>query len=446
MMQRVHPIAMFQNFEDKREIDKVLERLDTRGVSRRDLLKLVSAGAALTLGSPLMAACGGRGGGASVASKSGKMAFLIMTNRLQYDVEMNAAANTVAEKLGYTYSGLNGELNAELQLNQFRQVVASGHKVVLVHSPDGSNIRQIATEAQQQQAYVDNVWGTLPWFTPWEAGEYYTLYAQPDEFKVHGEATRVLCEALGGKGNIVRVTGVPGNTADIIRTAGADAVLKEYPNIHLVGELPGNWNSEDSQKAMETLLAKHSDIRGVIPQNDDQSTGVVAALKAAGLKPGKDVLLIGADGTELAAQRIKSGEQLATTANVPGYAGYLLVTRLYDVTHEWKPNDAERMMQWESIILTKANVDPYLDRYVGKPPDRLFNADLMSHVLHPDDWDPQFLLYPQDLDILWVNIPKPSGWEYPEPYVKGRESGLFDEVAKEYREHYKSDVLDPVPL
>jgi ribose transport system substrate-binding protein len=440
---RLDPRALFPNFEDRRQVDKVLEELDTRNVSRRDFLTLVSAGAALVIGGPVLAACGG--GGAVVQSK-GKMAFLIMTNQLQYDVQMNDAARAVAEELGFSYSGLNGQLDAQLQLNQFGQVAASGAKAVLVHSPDGSDIRSIMTKAQQQQIYVSNVWGTLPWFTPFDSGDYYTLYGQPDEFKVMGQATKVLLDAMGGKGNIVRVTGVQGNTADIIRSAGADAVLKQYPNVHLLGELPGKWNSEDSQKAMQQLLARYPNIQGCIPQNDDESTGVVAALKATGKKPGVDVLLIGADGTDLAARRIKSGEQLATTANVPGYAGYLLVTRLYDVMHGWKPNDAERMLQWESVILTKDNVDPYIARYVGQPPGKLFNAKLMSHVLHKDDWDPQFLVYPMDIDVLWTNIPKPSGYQYPAAYTKAKESGLVDKVAAEYKAHYKHGVLDPVAV
>jgi ABC-type sugar transport system substrate-binding protein len=436
------PRTVFPDFTQRREIDRVLEEADTRNVSRKEFLKLASAGALAVSAGSLLAACGGQS--SSTAAKSGKVAFLIMTNQLQYDVELNVAAKQVAQDLGFTYTGLNGQLDAQLQLNQFQQQASSGTKAILVHSPDGSNIRQMAMEAQSKQIYMTNIWGTLPWFTPFEVGQYWTMYAQPDEFRAHGNAARVMFDAMGGKGNIVNVTGVKGNTADIIRVAGLKDALKDYPGVKLLGSLSGNWNSEDSQKAMEGLLSRYPDIQGVVAQNDDEATGVVAALNAAGKKPGQDIFVMGADGTNLAAKRIKDGTQLVTTANVPKYGGYLQVVRLFDVQNGWKPSDGERMLQWRSVILTKDNVDPYLARYVNgdKPP---FNAELMSKVKHPDDWDPQFLTYPMDLDILWTDIPKPGGWKYPEAYQKAKQSGEFEKVAKLYKEHYKADVLGPSP-
>ncbi len=450
------PRKVFPDFSDKRNIDRVMEEADTHGVTRRQVLKLASAASLTVAAGGILAACGGgsngnssssaapSGGSTVIADNSGKLAFLIMTNQLEYDVIMDQASNQVAKDFGFTYTGLNGELDAQLQLQQFNQVAADGTKAVMLHSPDGSNVRQIAETSNQKQIYMANVWGTLPWYTPFDAGDYWTLYGQPDEFLVQGEATRVLAEALGGEGEIVRVTGVQGNTADIIRSAGANAVLEEYPGIQLVGELPGKWNAEDSQKAMETLLSKYPDAKGVIAQNDDEATGVIAAIKAAGKVPGKDILVTGADGTDLAAQRIKSGEQLVTTANVPAYGGYFLVSRLYDVQNGWKPRAGERMMQWKSVILTKDNIDPYLARYVDSD-EAPFNAKLLSHVESPDNWDMQVDMYPMDLDILWTDIPKPAGYKLPAEYVKAKESGELEAVTKEYKEHYKADILGPVP-
>ncbi|MGV1049114.1 MAG: sugar ABC transporter substrate-binding protein [Solirubrobacterales bacterium] len=450
------PRYVLPDFSEKREVDRVMAEADTHGVSRRDVLKLASAASLTIAASGFLAACGGGGSSSSgatsaasggstvIASDSGKLAFLIMTNQLEYDVLMDKAGAQVGKQFGYSYTGLNGELDAQLQLSQFNQVAANGTKAVMLHSPDGSNVRPISEAAESQKISWANVWGTLPWYTPFEAGDYWVLYAQPDEFLVQGEATKVLAEALGGKGNIVRVTGVQGNTADIIRSAGADAVLKEFPDIELQGELSGEWNSEASQKAMESLLSKYPDTQGVIAQNDDEATGVIAAIKAAGKVPGKDILVTGADGTDLAAERIKAGEQLVTTANVPAYGGYFLVTRLYDVQHGWKPKTGERMMQWKSIILTKDNIEPYLARYVESS-EEPFNSKLLSHVESPKDWDQQVDMYPMDIDVLWTNIPKPPGYEYPAAYAQAKKSGEFDEVAAEYKSHYKADILGPVP-
>jgi len=102
------------------------------------------------------------------------------------------------------------------------------------------------------------------------------------------------------------------------------------------------------------------------------------------------------------------------------------------------------MMQWRSVILTKDNIDPYLARYVDSD-EQPFNAELLSHVKSPKTWDQQVDMYPMDLDILWTNIPKPAGYKYPAEYTKAKESGELEAVAAEYKKHYKSDILGPVP-
>lgn len=435
-------------------LDDVLTRLDTHGVSRRDLLRLLAAGTATISAGGLLAACGSDGndapassGAAAVSDKTGTLTFLVMTNQLQYDVQMDQASAAVAKQLGFGYTSVDGKLDAGLQLTQFQQAAAKGITGAILHSPDGSNVQGIAQQAQSQEIYMANVWGTRAFLTPFDVGDYWTLYAQPDEYLVQGKVTQALIDALDGKGTIVRVSGVPGNSADTIRTAGADAVLAQNPGVKLAGELPGKWNPEDSQKAMQSLLSRYPDVQGVIAQNDDIATGVIAALKAAGRKAGEDVLVVGADGTDLAAERIKSGEQLATTANVPAYAGFLVVARLYDVQNGWKPRVPERMLQWESVILTKDNIEPYLSRYVGNPDTPPFDVDLLSHVKAGDKWDPQFNLYPMaDLDELWTGNDKPAGWEPPAAVKEALESGEFDAVKEEYAAAYKTDVLGPSPL
>ena len=198
----------------------------------------------------------------------------------------------------------------ERQLNQFQQQIAAGVKGVMLHAPDGGSIKRIAQLANKDKVWLDNTWGTLPWFTPFEAGEYYTMYAVPEEFSAERAVTEELCKAVMqkfGGGNVVGVTGVEGNTTDLIRSRGRDAAIKKYPKIKLVGQLPGKWNREDSQKAMEALIARYPKFVGVVAQNDDVADGCMAALRAAGMHAGTDVFVCGADGTTHGAEAIKQG-------------------------------------------------------------------------------------------------------------------------------------------
>lgn len=434
----------YPDYTQKSVIDAHMARLDTHGVSRRDFLALASVSAiagatAATLGIP----------GVAIADGNGKMAHLMMTNRMEYTNNAQTGAAGAAEALGWDITSADGQFDSERQLTQFEQQIAANTQAVMLHAPGGGSIKRIAQLANENKIWLDNTWGTLPWFTPFEAGDYYTMYAVPEEFSAHGDVTREVCKAVMAKhggGKLVGVTGVEGNTTDLIRSRGRDAAIAEFPEIELAGELPGKWNREDSQKAMEDLISRYAGIVGVIGQNDDVADGCIAALRAAGMRPGQDVFVTGADGTTLGAEMIQQGRLLATSANVPQYMGALLTTRLYDVMNGWQPRDAERMMNWRSTAMTQDNVAPYLERYVNNDGVEPFDYRRMSKVLFPDDWDPQAELFPMDIDLEWGGIDKPSGWEYPAGYTNSRESGEAAEVREEYASHYKIDIFGPSPM
>lgn len=431
------------DFTDKKVIDRHMDAYGTSGLSRRDFLAFATASAvaasyAGSIGAP----------GVAVAATSGKIAHLMMTLQLEYVANADAGAKGAAAALGLEQTAVDGQLDSERQLNQFEQQATAGVNAVMLHAPGGGSIKRIAELANKNKIWLDNTWGTLPWYTPYEAGDYWTLYAVPEEFSAHGDVTRTVCkavmEAFGG-GELVGVTGVEGNSTDLIRSRGRDAAIKEFPKITLAGELPGKWNREDSQKAMEDLISRHPNLKGVIAQNDDVADGCIAALRAAGLRPGQDVFISGADGTTGGAEMIKQGQLLATSANVPQYMGALLTARLYDVLNGWKPRAAERMMNWRSVTMTKDNVDVYLARYVNNGDAAPFDYKRLSKVAHPDDWDPQAELFPMDIDLEWGGIAKPEGWDYPTDYKKSREDGEAAAVAKEYAEHYKIPMFGPAP-
>ena len=432
----------FPDFTQKRVIDAHMDQLDTHGMSRRDFLALMSAGAAASasaavLGIPAVA----------IADPGGKVAYLQWSASIGYLNDAATGAIGACKALGIDYVGIDAQFDMNQQLNQFEQQAAAGTKTILLHSSDGSALKREAEIAAQEQIYFVNVWATLPWFTPFETSDYWALYAVPEEFSAHRGATAELLkkvtEEFGG-GEILGVTGVPGHSTDTIRSRGRDDAFKDYPKCTLVDQLAGNFGREDSQRAADALLAKHPNIVGVVAQNDDSAQGVIASLRAAGYQPGVDVFVTGADGTNDGVTAIKEGRQLATSANVPAYLGAMFTMRLYDVSHDWKPRDSERMMYWRSVTMTKDNVDDYLSRYVNNDGVEPFDYKLMSKVLHPDDWDPQAEMFPMDIDNEWAGTPKPEGWQYPQAYLDAKANEWAD-VAAEYQDHYKIDLFGPSP-
>lgn len=429
---------------DPKQVDRHLEKLDTVGVSRRDFLTLASAGMAAAATASLWGLPA-----VAVAAPSGKLAYLAWTSRVEFMAQASHATEAAAQLFGLGYSYLDGQIDSQRQLNQAEQQLASGANALILHAPDGSAVRRIAQLAKQNNAYFANVWATLPWYTPFEASDYYTLYAVPEEFSAHRSVTEVLLNAVTerfGGGDIIGVTGVPGFSTDSVRSRGRDAAFANFPKTRLVDQLPGLFNREDALKATQDLLSRHKNVVGVVAQNDDVAQGVIAALRGAGLRPGEDVLVVGADGTTEGARAIKQGQQLATSANCPAFQAGFFTARLFDVLNGWQPRAAERMLNWHSVTMTKDNVDVYLERYVDNGDVPPFDYKRMSRVAHPQDWDPQGKITPLDIDVEWAGLPKPAGWAYPQAYLDAKNNGEWQRVTEEYQAHYKIPFFGPSPL
>lgn len=433
----------FPDFTQKKVIDAHMDQLNTSGVSRRDFLSFASASAAATLGAAYLGLPT-----AAIASENGKFAYLTGFMINEWNTTFDRTAKKAGEVLGLSYSSFDSSLDGGKQYNQFESQVAGGTNGVIFNLADGSAIRGISRLASQNKIYVANVWDSLPWFTPFDADEYYTLFAVSEEVTAHREITEVLLaevtERFGG-GDIIGVTGSKGSLLELQRNRGRDLAFEKFPKTKLVDELPGLWNREDALKATEDLLTRNPNVVGIVTQDDDIALGAIAALRAAGLTPGKDVLVVGTSGTGLGSKAVKDGHLFATKGNSGAFAASLFTTRIYDVLNGWQPRASERQLNWSSLTLKQDNIDGWIERYVDNGDVEPFDYKRMSKVLHPEDWDPQNEVYPLDIDNNFAGIDKPAGYEYPPAYLEAIKNGEREAVAAEYAAHYKIRYDGPSP-
>lgn len=93
--------------------------------------------------------------------------------------------------------------------------------------------------------------------------------------------TEWLAKQLKGKGNIVSIEGLAGNSANEWRVRGRNDVLKKYPQVKLLASVPGGWDQAQARTVMTSLLSAHSDIDGVLAQ-DVESEGIIRAFQSVG--------------------------------------------------------------------------------------------------------------------------------------------------------------------
>ncbi|ACM31060.1 sugar ABC transporter substrate-binding protein [Rhizobium rhizogenes] len=357
-----------------------------------------------------------------------------------YNDQAGLAFEVAAGQLGLKGLTANGKGDANTQIRSFNEMLIRGVTGVGINPVDGINIASLARAAKDANAYLVGSWSVPPWFTPWAANENYT-YLTPDDYTGVYKVTEVLAQALNGKGVIVRARGSQGNTTDINRGEAHDRVIKKYPELHIAGELYTNWTPEEGYRVTTSLLTRFPDATAVIAADDHIATGVVAAIKSIGKKPGRDVLVIGANGNDDAVQRVRDGSQLATSSTIPSYIGYAMAAHIYDRVHGWVPESGERMLAWEPIVVTRDNVDKYIAHFLGQLAEKHFDARLMSRVISPNDWKSQVKLYPIDPETQWAGCAKPSGFDYPDGYKSALADGAFDKAAALYAEHAGPNIL-----
>lgn len=122
------------------------------------------------------------------------------------------------------------------------------------------------------------------------------------------DITEKFVEVMGEKGNYVDLLGKESDTNAGVRSSAFHEVIDQYPDMKMVGQQTANWEKTEAYDKMESMLQANPDIQGVICGNDTMVEGVCAALQALG----KNIPVIGVDGSDEVAALIRSGQSTGT--------------------------------------------------------------------------------------------------------------------------------------
>lgn len=184
-----------------------------------------------------------------------------------------------------------------------------------------------------------------------EAGlEYY--YVGANNFDGGYMAGKALADALGGKGKVAILEGIPGVDNGEKRKAGALAAFAEYPEIKVVASQTANWETEQALNVFTNILQANPDLNGVFCANDMMAFGAINAIEAAG-KDGK-VLVTSYDALDAAKVAIKNGSMLSTVDQRPDLMGYYAVKFAVDLL---KGEEVPNRYMVPLTNITKDNLD-----------------------------------------------------------------------------------------
>ncbi len=112
--------------------------------------------------------------------------------------------------------------------------------------------------------------------------------------------------------NIVELQGTTGSAPAIERKTGFANIMAKHSNWKITRSQTGNFTSSEGKQVMEAFLKADKNIQVLYAHNDQMALGAIQAIKEAGLKPGKDIIIVGVDAVKGAFEAMVAGEMNAS--------------------------------------------------------------------------------------------------------------------------------------
>lgn len=263
------------------------------------------------------------------------------------------------------------ETSTEKQLDDIKAFLAKakGNAILYVDPLESALAPAIADACENEGGYLVTAWNKPDDVGPADY-HYWVAHHSPDNVVSGYNTAKALFDSFGGKGNVLAIQGMLGNTAASDRYKGFEMALAEYPDVTLLAEQTANWDTKEALNVTETWLNKYSDVDGIWCANDAMATGVLQALDSKNLK-GK-VGVTGVDGNDDIIEAILEKNAVATVSSngflQGGYSlaiAYAAWTGLLDV--DSLPAN-RREFNTEGKLVYSDNVEEYKRDFVdGKP-------------------------------------------------------------------------------
>ena len=226
-----------------------------------------------------------------------------------FQIDLAAALEECAEKYGFDHKTLAPQTFGDYaqQVDIVEGLITEQVDLIVIAPSDVSGCSQVLKKAMENGIPVVTI------DTQVDDPDAYITFIGPDNVKAAYEATKYVCEKMGGKGEFVLIEGDAGYAVTDQRREGCLQALEEYPDIELVSSQNGKWSTEGGLTVMENALQAHPNIGGVFASNDDSAIGAIQAYKNAGVRP----YIAGFDGTQQGLDAIVAGDLDATVSFFP---------------------------------------------------------------------------------------------------------------------------------
>ncbi|HAS6483752.1 TPA: ribose ABC transporter substrate-binding protein RbsB [Vibrio parahaemolyticus] len=239
------------------------------------------------------------------------MAIVVSTLNNPFFVTMKDGAEAKAKELGYDLIVLDSQNDPSKELSNIEDLTIRGVKAILINPTDSDAVSNAIRMANRSNIPV------LTLDRGASRGEVVSHIASDNV--VGGEmAGHYIMEKVGEKAKVIQLEGIAGTSAARERGEGFMTAVKGS-DMELLASQPADFDRTKGLNVMENLLAANPDVQAVFAQNDEMALGALRAVQASG----KNVMIVGFDGTEDGIAAVSRGKLAATIAQQPDLIGAL---------------------------------------------------------------------------------------------------------------------------
>ncbi|QFI36360.1 ribose ABC transporter substrate-binding protein RbsB [Moritella marina ATCC 15381] len=239
------------------------------------------------------------------------IAMVVSTLNNPFFVTMKEGAEAKAEALGYELIVLDSQNDPSKELSNVEDLTVRGVKAILINPTDSDAVSNAIRMANRSG---------IPVLTLDRGASRGKVVSHIASDNVAGGemAGQYITDTIGANAKVIQLEGIAGTSAARERGQGfMQAVDKN--KMDLLGSQPADFDRTKGLNVMENMLAANPDVQAVFAQNDEMALGALRAVQASG----KDVLIVGFDGTKDGIAAVNRGILGATIAQQPGLIGAL---------------------------------------------------------------------------------------------------------------------------
>ncbi|MBD8511549.1 ribose ABC transporter substrate-binding protein RbsB [Photobacterium sp. CAU 1568] len=239
------------------------------------------------------------------------LAIVVSTLNNPFFVTMKDGAEAKAKALGYDLIVLDSQNDPSKELSNVEDLTIRGVKAILINPTDSDAVSNAIRMANRSKIPV------LTLDRGASRGEVVSHIAS-DNVAGGEMAGKYIMEKVGEQAKVIQLEGIAGTSAARERGEGFMKAVKSS-QMDLLASQPADFDRTKGLNVMENLLAANPDVQAVFAQNDEMALGALRAVQASG----KQVMIVGFDGTDDGIAAVNRGKLAATIAQQPDQIGAL---------------------------------------------------------------------------------------------------------------------------